>query len=141
MSTSIRCVLLVGAAALFSAQAATAAPRALPSVDPLVALSVFGTAQSRSAVCAAGAAAAAAGAATMAASTAAAQGARPGCVLPITAPVAPPPVVGQTILPPVASGGFGIGPLPLLLGLAAIAALAVLLLDDDDDDLLPLSPL
>jgi hypothetical protein len=139
MSTSIRCVLLVGAAALFSAQAATAAPRALSSVDPLVALSVFGTAQSRTAVCAAGAAAAAAGAATMAASAAAAQGPGPGCVLPVTAPAAPPPLVGQAVPPPLRAP-FGIGAwaiIPGLIGLLAILALHAV--DDDDDRIEPIS--
>lgn len=48
--------LTAGAVALVSAQAAYAAPvRSTPAVDPLVAVSLFGTAQSRAAVCAAGA--------------------------------------------------------------------------------------
>jgi hypothetical protein len=48
--------LTAGAAALVSAQAAYAAPvRSTAAVDPLVAVSLFGTAQSRAAVCAAGA--------------------------------------------------------------------------------------
>ncbi|MBA3835625.1 MAG: hypothetical protein H0X53_07270 [Sphingomonas sp.] len=77
----------------------------------------------------------------MAASAAAAQGAGPGCVLPITVPVAPPPLVGQAVPPPVAAP-FGIGAWALipLLGLLAVLAF-VASSDDDDDDLLPLSPL
>ena len=109
-------------------------------IDPLVALSVFGTAESRAAVCAAGAAAAAAGAAV-----ASQAGAGPGCVLPaVDAP--PPPAVTEAVPPPVAAApvaSSGIGVLPLLLGLAAIAAFAALVLNDDDDDgevNLPISP-
>ena len=134
-------VLAAGAAALLSAQAAYAAPMMSRSaaIDPLVSLSVFGTAQSRSAVCAAGASAAAAGAAT-----AAAQTAPPGCVLPVAEPVAAPPV-SQAVPPPIAPaprGGLGIGTLPLLIGLAALLGLGAWLIldDDDDDDLIPISP-
>ena len=123
------------AASMLASSAASAAPR---TIDPLVALSVFGTAESQAAVCAAGSAAAAAGAAV------AAQGAQPGCVLPVV-DAAPPPVVTEApppmVVEPVATGGIGI--LPLLLGLAALAAAAVLLLGDDEDDdeiQLPISP-
>jgi hypothetical protein len=119
---------------MLASSAASAAPR---TIDPLVALSVFGTAESQAAVCAAGSAAAAAGAAV------AAQGAQPGCVLPVVdAP--PPPVVSQpTYIEPVVTRRDGIGILPLLLGLAALAAAAILLLGDDDDDdeiRIPISP-
>ncbi len=123
------------AASMLASSAASAAPR---TIDPLVALSVFGTAESQAAVCAAGSAAAAAGAAV------AAQGAQPGCVLPVVdAP--PPPVVSQPtyIEPAVVTRRDGIGILPLLLGLAALAAAAILLLGDDDDDdeiRIPISP-
>ena len=54
MTWAIRsCALAAGAAALLSAQAAYAAPalNRSTSVDPLVSLSVLGTAQSRAAVC------------------------------------------------------------------------------------------
>jgi hypothetical protein len=132
------CALAAGAAALISSQAAYAAPSLTkPIVDPLVSLSVLGTAQSRTAVCAAGASAAAAGAAV-----AAAQAAPPGCVLPVTAP--PPTPVTQVApapLPP--APGPGIGTLPLLLGLAALLGVAAWLIlrdDDGDGDLTPISP-
>lgn len=129
-------IAAAGALALLSTQAAYAAPA--PRLDPLVALSALGTAQSRTAVCAAGASAAAAGAAT-----AAAQGAAPGCVLPVTG--APPPVA-QTAPPPyveTAAAPKAMGMWPALLGLVAIAAAAALLLsgdDDNDGDLTPISP-
>ena len=129
-------VLAAGAAALISAQAAYAAPAQItPTVDPLISLSVLGTAQSRSAVCAAG---------TAATAGAAAQAAPPGCVLPVTAP--PPAPVAQTVAPPVAPLAAGpgkeIGMLPILGGLAVLAAIAAFFLldDDDDDELEPISP-
>lgn len=136
MFASIRTLMVAaGAAAFMTAQTAYAAP----TIDPLVSLSAFGTVQSRAAVCAAGASAAAAGAAAV-------QSAAPGCVLPVTE--APPPPVAQpappppAVVEPVPSGGLGIGTLPLLLGLAAIAGLAAWLLskDDNDGDLSPVSP-
>lgn len=127
-------IAAAGAFALLSSQAAYAAPA---RIDPLVALSALGTAQSRTAVCAAGATAAAAGAAT-----AAAQGAAPGCVLPVQAapPVAqtPPPPYVETAAAPKAMGMW-----PALLGLVALAAVAALLLsgdNDDEGDLTPISP-
>lgn len=141
MTWAIRSLALAaGAAALLSTQAAAAVP-APPRVtfDPLVSLSVLGTAQSRAAVCAAGSAAVAAGAA-------AAQAVVPGCVLPVVTPTAPPPPVSTTNLPPpppVSGGGLGINPLFLLAGLVAAGVLAWVLLDKDDDDDLepePISP-
>lgn len=132
---------LVAVATAFTTTAA-AAPSQAPVLDPLVAVSVFGTQSSQAAVCAAGsqaATAAAASAATAAATTA--QAGPGGCVLPVGG-VAPPPAVG--LGPAVAPmAGSGIGILPLLLGLAAVAGLAALLLRDDDDgafDLTPISP-
>lgn len=126
-------IAVAGAAAsLLVGSAASAAP-GVQRVDPLVALSLFGTASSQAAVCAAGAASVAAGAAAVQAAPA-----QPGCVLPIVdAPVAAP--VAEAPFPvaaPVESAGLfgGIGTLPLLLGLAAIAGGLLLLLDDDDDD-------
>jgi len=119
------------------ASAASAAPR---TIDPLVALSAFGTAQSAAIVCGSGTqAAATAGAAV------AAQG-QPGCVLP--AVDAPPPVVTENVPPPVAVApvvaGGGIGVLPLLLGLAALAGAAAILLrnngDNDGEIVIPVSP-
>ena len=125
------------AVSMLASSAATAAPR---TVDPLVALSVFGTAESRAAVCAAGAqAAAAAGAAV------AAQGAAGGCVLPAVDAPPPPAPASTEVIPPagpvVASSGAAIW--PLFLGLAAIAAIAAVVLTSDHHNGhidLPVSP-
>ena len=128
------------ALSLMAGSAASAAPH---SIDPLVALSVFGTSESRAAVCAAGAAQAAAAAG---AAMAQAAGTQPGCVLPVV-DAAPAPVVTEPLPPsaavaPAAVGG-GVGALPLLLGLAAIAAIAAVILSKSDKDgqiNLPISP-
>jgi hypothetical protein len=137
--------VVVGAALCFSSTAAAAAtiPAAHASVAPMsispfVALSAYGTMQSREAVCAA-----AVGAAGVAA---AAQGQTPaqGCVLPVLDPV-PPIAVESAPVAPVAvapaAGGFGLGVGALLAGLALVAGLAAVLLsgNGDDDDLLPIS--
>lgn len=107
------------------------------SISPFVALSAYGTMQSRSAVCATAVGAAGVSAAVDGQPTA-------GCVLPLLDPVAPvvvetaPPVVYNT---PVASSGFGLGIGALLAGLVAVAGIAaVVLSNDDDDDKLPISP-
>jgi hypothetical protein len=51
-STMRKYLLAVGAAALLSSQASQAAPaQSAPTVDPLVALSLLGSSQSRAAVC------------------------------------------------------------------------------------------
>ena len=128
------------AISMLGASAASAAPR---TVDPLVALSVFGTSESRAAVCAAGAQAAAAAGAALAAQAAPGQA---GCVLPVM-DAAPRPVVTEAAPPPpapVAVGGGGtIGALPLLVGLAAIVAIAAVVLkhkDTDGEINLPISP-
>jgi hypothetical protein len=130
------------AISMLGASAASAAPR---TVDPLVALSVFGTSESRAAVCAAGAQAAAAAGAALAAQAAPGQA---GCVLPVM-DAAPPPVVTEAAPPPPAvapvavAGGSSIGALPLLVGLAAIVAFAAIVLKHDDSDgeiNLPISP-
>jgi hypothetical protein len=133
------CTAGFAAVSLVASSAAAAAPR---SIDPLVALSVFGTSESRAAVCAAGAAQAAAAAGAAAAQAAAG----PGCVLPVVDAAAAPPVVTEPApamaVAPAAVGG-GIGALPLLLGLAAIAGIAAVLLMNDDSDgeiNLPISP-
>ena len=125
------------AASLLASTAATAAPR---TVDPLVALSVLGTSESRAAVCAAGAAQAA-GAAV------AAQAGSPGCVLPVVDAAPLPPVAEAPPPPPLAAApvvtGGGIGALPLLIGLAAIVAIAAVVLKHSDSDgeiNLPISP-
>jgi hypothetical protein len=135
------CTAAFAAVSLLASSAAAAAPR---SIDPLVALSVFGTSESRAAVCAAGAAQAAAAAGAAVAQAAAG----PGCVLPVVDAIAAPPVLSE---PPVAPGvavapaavGGGIGALPLLLGLAAIAAIAAVVLKHNDKNgqiNLPISP-
>lgn len=126
-------------ALLGSSTAHAAAPA---RIDPLVALSVFGTAESRAAVCAAGASAAA----SAAGAAVAAQGAGPGCVLPVVdAP--PPPAMSEAAPPPpleaapVVASGAGI--LPLLAGLAAIVGFAALVLDGNETNgeiVLPISP-
>jgi hypothetical protein len=134
------CSAAVAAVSLLASSAAVAAPR---TVDPLVALSVFGTSESRAAVCAAGAAQAVAAAGAAAAQAAAG----PGCVLPVVDAVAPPVVAEPAPAPAVAVApaavGGGIGALPLLLGLAAIAAIAAVVLKHEDTDgeiNLPISP-
>jgi hypothetical protein len=127
------------AASMLVSTAASAAPR---TVDPLVALSVFGTSESRAAVCAAGAQAAGAAVAAQASAG------QTGCVLPVM-DAAPPPVMTQAAAPPPAAyapaavAGGGVGALPLLLGLAAIVAFAAVVIKHSDSDgeiNLPISP-
>lgn len=69
------------------------------------------------------------------ASAAACQAGAAGCVLPVGAPApvadVPPAIIDE--------GGGGIGLLPILIGLAALAGLLWLLLDDDDEEE-PISP-
>jgi len=75
------------------------------------------------------------------AAAAACQAGQSGCVLPVG--TTPPPVTTPvTTRTPVIvdEGGGGIGWLPILLGLAALAALYFLFLDDDDGDGEPISP-
>jgi hypothetical protein len=112
----------VVAMSLTTSTIASAAPVAAP-LNPLVALSVFGTAQSRAALCAAGSAAVAA------AATASAQ-AQQGCVLPVMDAVPPP--VASTMPPPVTP--YAVAPAaPNLLPLFAALALfggVFFLLDD-----------
>jgi len=128
--------LAIAAAAFMSTQAIAAAPAAVPAgVDPFVALSVFGTAQSEAAVCATGTSAAVAGAATTA------QGQTP-CVLPVTGA---PPVAA--VVPPAAyapaAAPKAIGTLPMLLGLAVLTAALIAIASGGgkgDGDLTPISP-
>lgn len=133
MSMRIRkMAFAAGAAALLSGQAIASTASVGPAIDPLVSLSVLGSAQSRAALCAGSTAAAAA-------ATAAAQG--PGaCVLPVTVAPAPVPVQTTTYVAPQAGKSLGVW--PILLGLAAIVALAALLLGDGDGDgdIEPISP-
>ena len=138
--------VLVGVALCFSSTAAAAASvPAAPapmSISPFVALSAYGTMQSRDAVCAT-----AVGAAGVAA---AAEGQVPaqGCVLPQLDPV---PVAVETApVAPVAvapAPAFGLGIGALIAGLALVAGLAAVLLRNDDGNLpigdgglLPISP-
>ncbi len=119
---------------------ASAAPRSISAVDPLVSLSVFGTSSSRAAVCAAGTAAA--GAAATAATTAQ-PGPGAGCVLPVLGQQAPPPVVDvpAPMAPIATGGGSGIGGLLPLFAVLGLGALAIYLLENEDDDEEdPLSP-
>lgn len=125
----------LGLALCFSSTVASAAavPAAPMSISPFVALSAYGTMQSRSAVCATAVGAAAAVEGQPAA----------GCVLPVLDPVAP--VVVETAPPavfiPAAAPGFGFGIGALLAGLVALAGIAAVVLSKgDDDDRLPLSP-
>lgn len=110
------------------ATAATTAP--VHSVNPLVAISLFGTQASAQQVCNPAIAAAAAGAA------AASQG-QAGCVLPATD--APPPHPPEAAPPiPVQTSGLGIS--PIILGLLGIAALAALIAASNKDSDSPSSP-
>jgi hypothetical protein len=124
---------LAGVAAAFAlcasptmASAATSAT--IQPLNPLVAVSIFGTQASAQTVCTeAASSAAAAGAAV------AAQG-QAGCVLPAVDTPPPPPVVE----PVPHAGGFGIS--PVILGLLGIAALAALIIAGNDDSESPASP-
>ncbi len=114
--------------------AATLAPM---SINPFVALSAYGTMQSRDAVCAA-----AVGSAAVAV---AAEGqAAPGCVLPVVDPAVPAVVEAAPVGVPVAAvpvaAGFGLGIGALLAGLVAVAGIAAVLLSGNDDGVLPISP-
>ena len=120
-----------------SAATAPAAAYAPMSISPFVALSAYGTMQSRSAVCAT-----AVGAAGV---SAAAEGqATPGCVLPVLDPVAPVVVETAPLAPveiaPVATSGFGLGIGALLAGLVLVAGLAAVLLSGNNNGRLPISP-
>ncbi|MGN6154320.1 MAG: hypothetical protein ACTHN4_01105 [Sphingomicrobium sp.] len=138
MSSIRRSVLVAGAAAFLSSQAAYAAPASSP-IDPLVSLAVLGGAQSQAAVCSGSTA-------TTSAALAAAQAAPPGCVLPVTA--APPPPVAEATSPPPppvveTAAPKSIGTLPLLLGLAAIIGVIALIVSGNDHgngEITPISP-
>lgn len=113
---------LISASLLWS-QAAAAAVSPLPAqVDPLVAVSALGTAGSATAVCAGAQGTSAAMAASQAVAAAG------GCLLPVPEAVVPPPPPEAAPPPPppvVASAGFNF--LPLLLGLAAVVAIAAVI--------------
>jgi len=133
--------LCLSSTVAMAAKAPIAAPVASAfapmSISPFVALSAYGTMQSRSAVCAT-----AVGAAGVAA---AAEGqAAPGCVLPVADPVAPvaaeaAPLGVPAAVVPVAAG-FGLGLGALLAGLVAVAGIAAVVLSGNDDGRLPISP-
>ena len=121
---------MAAALGLATSTVASAAPAPITarSINPLVALSAFGSLQSRTALCAASSAAVTAAAAQM-------SQAPQGCVLPVADP-APPPVVSEAPPPPiVAAPAPGLAAstslLPFFVGLGGIAAL-VLLLDRDN---------
>ena len=82
--------------------------------------------------------------ATTATPAAACQPGTAGCVLPLPAGMAPPVVttsVGNPAVPMVDAGGSdGLGILPWILGVAALAALAYFVLLNDEDDTSPASP-
>lgn len=116
---------LIASPALASASAATAPAR---TISPMIALSIFGSQASATALCGASATTVAASAA------AAAQAPAGGCVLPLVD--APPPVPISEPLPiaqPIAASS-GIGITPILLGLAGIAILAALIASSGDDN-------
>lgn len=130
---SITAVIVAGS--MFGASAASAAPIAsYSSLNPAVALSLFGSSESLAAVCGMSASLAASTAA--AAATAQASPAQ-GCVLPVldAVPVAVAPPV--PVAPPVAfvPAGYSISPLLLGLGAIALGSLAYYILRDDNDKL------
>ena len=135
---SIRSLAAAAAAlGLLTSSVASAAPAfasaAPAAANPLVTLSIVGSASSRAALCAAGAAAVAGAAATATVQPA------PGCVLPAVDAV-PPPAVVENVPPPMApyvAPEAGLNIWPLLASLAAFGAVFFLLddaiLGDDDD--------
>lgn len=110
------------------ATAATAS--SIQPLNPLIAVSIFGTQASAEAACGNAATAAAA------AGSAADEQGQAGCVLPAT-DAAPPPAPEAAAPPPKASG-FGIS--PVILGLLGIAALAALIASGNGDSNTPASP-
>lgn len=135
--TALGGALCLSSTVAMAAKTPPASASTAMSISPFVALSAYGTMQSRSAVCAT--AVGAAGVAVAAEGQAA-----PGCVLPVIDPAVPvvvetAPVAAPFAAVPVASGfGFGIG--ALLAGLVAVAGIAAVLLSDNNDGLLPISP-
>ena len=112
------------------ASAAMKARVSAPTYSPWVMMSALASQGSSSALCAATASAAMA---------ATAQGAAPGCVLPqVDAPVPAAQAVEAVpveagVAAPVATSA-GIGFLPILLGLAALAGIAALVLSQDNNN-------
>ena len=124
VTTFSAAVALCAGPALASASTVAAPTQ---SINPMIALSIFGSQASAAALCGASAT-------TVVASAAAtAQAPAGGCVLPLVdAP--PPPVPAAEAAPfvpaPIAATGFGIA--PVLLGLAGIAVLSALILSQKD---------
>jgi len=128
---------VISAALLWGQAASAAAPVMQAQVDPLVALSALSTAGSAGAVCAGTTGAAVAAGQAMAA------GAPAGCVLPVPEAAAPPPPPEAAPPPPPPPVSTGFNVLPLLLGLAAVAAvIAVVALGHHhgNGNLQPVSP-
>lgn len=125
---AVRMVALASAASMMlSAPVAAASRVPTAAYSPWASLSAFAAPASSQALCGA-AAANAAGAA------AAAQAGTPGCVFPaVDAPVSAPVANAAPVATTAAvSTGTGVGVLPLLLGLAALGAVAALLLSTDE---------
>ena len=129
---SMKWVAAVAALAMSTnapAAAALGAKSSAPTYSPWVMMSAMASQGSASAMCAAAVAAASA---TMA------QSAAPGCVLPqvdAPIPVAQAPEVapiGTSLVAPAASAGIGF--LPILLGLVALAGVAALVLSRNGSD-------
>lgn len=106
------------------ASASVAAPA--QSINPMVALSIFGSQASAAALCAAS------GTTTAASAAAATQAPAGGCVLPVVD--APPPVPAVAEPLPIAPAPTGFGISPILLGLAGIAILAALIYSQNNDN-------
>lgn len=104
------------------ASASTAAP-APSQISPMVALSIFGSQASATALCGSAATAAAASSAAMT------QAPAGGCVLPVVDAPPPVPIAEAAPLPPPA----GIGIAPILLALAGIAIFSALIFTGDKD--------
>lgn len=126
-----RIVISIGVSVALCATPALATASVAPAptaINPMVALSIFGSQASAAALCGSSAT-------TVAASAAAtAQAPAGGCVLPVVDAPPPLPVVEPApfVPPPVAASGFGLT--PILLGLAGIAVLAALILSQDNDN-------
>jgi len=108
---------------------ASAATTSFQAVDPMVAVSLFGSAQST-------AAAPAAGSEAVAATAAAGQGAAPAYLIPASS------AASAAQGDPYYGNSGRVGVLPVIVGLVAIAVIAALTLRDDDDGEinLPISP-
>lgn len=122
---SIGVALALSTSPALGAMSAASAPQA---INPMIALSIFGSQASVAALCGSSATTAAASAA------ATAQAPAGGCVLPVVDAPPPLPVVEPApYMPaPVASSGWGLT--PILLGLVGIAILAALIISQDKDN-------